>query len=105
MLVNQMRTGSLDAAVVYLSNAAGSGEYLDAVRIQGLECSIATQPYAVSPQSPNGRTASRLFERICSLESQEDFAAQGFGWKLSAIDPGFDAPLSDDLDSGVGKHD
>ena len=85
MLVNQMRSGSLDAAVVYLSNAAGSGEYLDAVRIQGLECSIATQPYAVSPQSANARTASRLFERICSLESQASFAAEGFGWKLPSV--------------------
>ena len=37
MLVNQMRAGSLDAAVVYLSNTAGSGDFLDAVRIQGLE--------------------------------------------------------------------
>lgn len=90
MLVNQMRSGSLDAAVVYLSNAAGAGEYLDAVRIQGLECSIATQPYAVAPQSANARTASRLFEQICSLESRESFAAEGFGWKL---------------DSDAGKHD
>jgi ABC-type molybdate transport system substrate-binding protein len=105
MLVNQMRTGSLDAAVVYLSNAAGSGEHLDAVRIQGLECSIATQPYAVSPKSPNGRTASRLFERICSLESKEDFAAQGFGWKLNAVGLDSGDHDSDDLDSGVGKHD
>jgi len=85
MLVNQMRSGSLDAAVVYLSNAAGSGEYLDAVRIQGLECSIATQPYAVSPESANARTASRLFERICSSESQASFAAEGFGWKLPSV--------------------
>ncbi|HBE66832.1 MAG TPA: hypothetical protein DDW52_01655, partial [Planctomycetaceae bacterium] len=35
MLVNQLRTGSLDAAVVYLSNAAGSADVLDAVRIKG----------------------------------------------------------------------
>ena len=31
MLVNQMRSGSLDAAVAYLSNAAGSADHLDAV--------------------------------------------------------------------------
>lgn len=90
MLVNQMRSGSLDAAVVYLSNAAGSGEYLDAVRIQGLECSIATQPYAVSPESANARTASRLFQQICSADSQASFAAEGFGWMLQ---------------TGAGEHD
>ncbi|MEM1068446.1 MAG: molybdate ABC transporter substrate-binding protein [Planctomycetota bacterium] len=84
MLVNQLKTGSLDAAVVYLSNAAGSGDVLDAVRIQGLECSIATQPYAVAAASNHAQTASRLFERICSAESKEDFAAKGFGWKLDS---------------------
>lgn len=91
MLVNQMRSGSLDAAVVYLSNAAGSGEYLDAVRIQGLTCSVATQPYAIAPESANARTASRLFEQICSRESQANFAAEGFAWKFQS--------------AGTGKHD
>lgn len=86
MLVNQMQTGSLDAAVVYLSNAVGTGDKLDAVRIQGLECSIATQPYAVAPESPNAQTASRLFQQICSAESQADFAKKGFGWKLQKDD-------------------
>jgi molybdenum ABC transporter molybdate-binding protein len=82
MLVNQMRTGSLDAAVVYLSNAAGSGELLDAVRIDGLPCAIATQPYAVKPDSPNAATAERLFRQICSAQSKADFAAEGFRWKM-----------------------
>ncbi len=88
MLVNQLQTGSLDAAVAYLSNAAGAGEFLDAVRIQGLECSIATQPYAVATDSPNGQTASRLFQQICSTESQASFAAEGFGWKAASDDDG-----------------
>ncbi len=82
MLVNQLRTGSLDAAVAYLSNAAGSGDVLDAIRIQGIQCSIATQPYAIRPDSPNAQTASRLFKQICSVESREAFAAEGFGWKV-----------------------
>lgn len=86
MLVNQLLAGSLDAAVVYLSNAAGAGEKLDAIRIQGLECSIATQPYAVKPDSPHARTAGRLFAQICTAESRESFAAEGFGWKLASGD-------------------
>jgi len=37
MLVNRkVRTGSLDAAVTYLSNAVGAGDKLDALRIQGV---------------------------------------------------------------------
>ncbi len=83
MLVNQLRTGSLDAAVVYLSNAAGSADVLDAVQIQGLPCSIATQPWAVAKESKYPELASRLFEKICSVESQDIFAAEGFRWQLS----------------------
>lgn len=82
MLVNQLRTGSLDAAVVYLSNAAGAAEFVDAVQIEGLQCSTATQPFAVAKESKYPQLASRLFERICSSESQEIFAAEGFRWQL-----------------------
>ncbi|MFZ9090013.1 MAG: molybdate ABC transporter substrate-binding protein [Planctomycetaceae bacterium] len=82
MLVNQLRTGSLDAAVAYLSNAAGSGEFLDAVQIQGIPCSTATQPWAVAEESRFPQLANRLFRSICSAESQEIFSAEGFGWQL-----------------------
>ncbi len=82
MLVNQLRTGSLDAAVAYLSNAAGSAEFLDAIQIQGIPCSIATQPWAVATESKYPATAGRLFDRIISAESQEVFAAEGFRWQL-----------------------
>jgi len=88
MLVNQLRTGSLDAAVVYLSNAAGSAEYLDAVQIQGIPCSTATQPWAVAKESHFPQLASRLFARISSAESQDIFAAEGFRWQLGAESAG-----------------
>lgn len=84
MLVNQLRAGSLDAAVAYLSNAAGSGEFLDAVQITGIECSTATQPWAIAGESEFPHLASRLFEKICSAESQETFSSQGFSWQLDA---------------------
>lgn len=82
MLVNQMRTGSLDAAVVYLSNAVGSADVLDAVQIQGISCATATQPWGVAEDSHFPQTVARLFAAIASTESQEVFASQGFGWKL-----------------------
>ena len=81
LLVNQLRTGSLDAAVVYLSNAAGSSDLLDAVQIQGLPCSVAIQPWAVAKESKFPQLTSRLFARICSAESQGTFAAEGFRWR------------------------
>ncbi|MDX1925506.1 MAG: substrate-binding domain-containing protein [Pirellulaceae bacterium] len=81
MLVNQLRTGSLDAAVAYLSNAAGAAEFLDAIQITGIECSVAIQPWAIAAKSKYPLTTSRLFERICSAESQEVFLAEGFRWQ------------------------
>lgn len=80
MLVNQMRSGSLDAAVVYLSNAVGSGDALDAVRITDLPCSIASQPYGVAAESPVRRLAERLGEQFRSQLSREIFEAEGFRW-------------------------
>ena len=81
MLVNQMQAGALDAAVAYLSNAAGSAEHLDAIPIVGLSCSLATQPFAVAERSPNAQLADRLFRKICSAESKETFEAEGFRWR------------------------
>ncbi|QEG39236.1 molybdate ABC transporter substrate-binding protein [Roseimaritima ulvae] len=83
MLVNQMLTGSLDTAVVYLSNAAGAADSLDAIRIQDLPCSVATQPWAVAEESKHAELASRLFQRICSQSSQQTFAAEGFQWQAN----------------------
>lgn len=103
MLVNQMRTGSLDAAVVYLSNAAGSAEFVDAVQIQGLKCSIATQPFAIAQKSPFRNLASRLFERICSTESQEGFLAEGFRWEMGQDDPSPDDAENPDAGDGSAE--
>ena len=81
MLVNQLRAGSLDAAIAYLSNAAGSSETLDAIQIKGLSCAVATQPFAVADGSPNSHLAERLFQKICSAESKGIFEAEGFRWQ------------------------
>jgi molybdenum ABC transporter molybdate-binding protein len=80
MLVNQMRSGSLDAAVAYLSNAAGSADDLDAVRIHGIPCSVATQPYAVAEGSQHKQLAARLLAAIRAAESRHRFMSEGFRW-------------------------
>jgi len=80
MLVNQMRSGSLDAAVAYLSNAAGAADALDAIRIQGIPCSIATQPFGIASGSDHTRLAGRLLDAIRERESRERFASEGFQW-------------------------
>ena len=81
MLVNQLRTGSLDAAIAYLSNAAGSSGFLDTIKIQGFASAVATQPFAVADGSPNKLLAERLFQKLCSQDSKEIFQAAGFRWK------------------------
>src|SRR5690606_4503748 len=80
-LVNQLKTHSLDAVVVYLSNAAGAGDDVQAIRIEGLPCSIATQPYGVAKGSPHKYLMQRLYDRLLSAESQNLFQDFGFGWK------------------------
>lgn len=80
MLVNQMRSGSLDAAVAYISNAAGAVDFLDAIRIQGIPCSVATQPFGVAKDSANKRLAQRLLETIRAEPSQQRFTSEGFRW-------------------------
>ena len=81
MLVNQMQTGSLDAAVTYLSNAVGAGDKLDALRIQGIKCSVATQPFAVAKSVKFKQLTERLHVALKSAQSQERFTEEGFQWK------------------------
>jgi molybdenum ABC transporter molybdate-binding protein len=81
MLVNQLKAGSLDAAVAYISNAAGSADVLDAIRIQGLQCSIAVQPLAVSKTTKYPQMMERLAERLKSADSRSQFLSFGFSWK------------------------
>ncbi len=85
MLVNQLQAGSLDAAVAYLSNAAGKGDFLDAVAIEGLPCSIATQPFGIAKDTKNRSMAQRFLKRVHSNESRETFLAEGFEWKAETV--------------------
>jgi molybdenum ABC transporter molybdate-binding protein len=86
MLVNQLRTGSLDAVIAYISNATNSGDQLEAMTID-IPCAIATQPIAISRSSPSKQIAGRLMSAIESVDSRRLFLANGFGWKR-AREPG-----------------
>jgi molybdenum ABC transporter molybdate-binding protein len=83
MLVNQMQAGSLDAAVTYVSNAVGAGDKLDAVRIQGIKCSVATQPFAVAKTVQFKQLAERLHDALRSAKSKDTFEGEGFQWKAA----------------------
>jgi molybdate transport system substrate-binding protein len=82
LLVNQLRTGALDAAVAYLSNAAGAGDVLEAIPID-IKCAFAEQPVAVGKTSDFKQLTGRLVDALRSRESRERFEAYGFGWKMT----------------------
>jgi molybdenum ABC transporter molybdate-binding protein len=81
MLVNQMRARSLDAAVAYISNAAGAEKELEAIPID-IDCAVASQPFAIGKESKHKLTAGRLLDAIRRADSRKRFEALGFKWKL-----------------------
>jgi molybdate transport system substrate-binding protein len=80
-LVNQMRTGSLDAVIVYRSNAAEVMHELDIIEL-GEDGASATQPFAVARNSNHPNTLERLLDALKGSRSRARFDAQGFGWEL-----------------------
>lgn len=79
MLVNQIRTGSLDAVVVYEANTSQVREHLDIVRIDH-PAAMAIQPYAVGKNSDHKYLMQRLLDTITSEQSQIQFKEVGFRW-------------------------
>jgi ABC-type molybdate transport system substrate-binding protein len=83
MLVNQLRTGSLDAVIAYASNASSAKDELDLIKID-LPGATAVQPFAVGRESPNTQLTLRLLEAIRSGASEERFKNSGFNWQGAA---------------------
>lgn len=80
MLVNQLRTGSLDAVIAYVSNAVSAADVLEAHPID-IPCALAVQPVAVARDAKRKRIAERLVAALRSAESRERFEAEGFKWR------------------------
>jgi molybdate transport system substrate-binding protein len=83
MLVNQMRTGSLDAVVAYISNAVSCADILEPIAVD-IPCALAVQPVAVGKDSKRAQLAQRLVEVLRSPESRKQFENEGFRWKEAA---------------------
>lgn len=86
LLVNQLLTGSLDAAVAYVSNAKSAGDKLEAIAID-LPCAQAIQPVAIGKDSVHKYLTRRLLEAIRSRQSRERFEASGFHWQAGSKKP------------------
>jgi ABC-type molybdate transport system substrate-binding protein len=83
MLVNQLRTGSLDAIIAYISNATEAADELEAIAID-IPCALATQPLGVGKNSAHKHLVGRLVKMLRSAESREQFESHGFRWQATA---------------------
>jgi molybdate transport system substrate-binding protein len=79
-LINQIRTGSLDAIIACRSNWTGVREHLDAVPIDH-PLARMTQPYAVGRNTRYQQMLARLQDALTTAASRERFEAEGFGWR------------------------
>jgi molybdate transport system substrate-binding protein len=77
-LINQMRAGALDAAIVYRVNAAPQSEHLDYLTIAHPGAK-AVQPFAVRRDSSNRRLAERLLAYLKA--NRAEFEQAGFIWR------------------------
>ena len=77
-LVNQLRTGSLDAAIVYNINARPAAQYIDTIALP-FAGAKAMQPFAVAARTPNPLLAHRLLD--CLKANRARFEEAGFRWR------------------------
>lgn len=77
-LVNQMRTGSLDAVVVYRINLQAKPDEFETIALPA-DKSKALQPFSVRQGSPNQQLGRRLLAFL--REHRKNFEDAGFVWK------------------------
>jgi len=77
-LINQLRAGGLDAAIVYKVNAAPQSAHLDYLPLDHPGAK-ALQPFSVRADSPQHELATRLLDFLRS--KQAHFQDAGFRWR------------------------
>ncbi len=83
LLVNQLRAGGLDAAVVYQANTSQVLDHVEVIPIDAPEA-LAIQPYAVGQNSRNPHLMARLLDALLSEPSRARFTNAGFHWRAPA---------------------
>lgn len=79
MLVNQLRVGSLDAVVVFASNAVSLGKEAELIPIE-IPHAAAIQVIAISKQCRHPFYGDSLLKTLTSEESRKKFESVGFTW-------------------------
>lgn len=82
LLVNQLRTGSLDAAIVYRANISKVTDKLDVVEIKEGR-PLAEQPIAILKSTKYPNLMQRLVDQLTSNSSRIIFESRGFRWRIT----------------------
>ena len=82
ILVNQMRAGSLDVALVYKSNAQAIPATLEQAFVIEIDhpAAQATQPWALAKDTAHPQLARRLQGWLTEGDAREDYESKGFIW-------------------------
>ena len=82
LLVNQIRTGSLDAVIVYEANIATLKDKLNVVRLKDKEAK-ALQNFGISVQADQQYLLKRLFNALTDETSKSQYVKNGFQWEFN----------------------
>jgi len=83
-LVNQMRTGSLDAVIACRSHYTTAQAHLDSLPIDDPLARL-DQPFAVGRASRYPQMMARLLDALAAPASRARFESAGFGWRYQPI--------------------
>lgn len=79
LLVNQLRTGSLDAVIVYQANVAQVTAHLDILFLADKNA-MAFQNFGTHKQSKNSFLVRRMFDFITTEKAKKNYLNNGFRW-------------------------
>lgn len=85
LLVNQIRTGSLDAVIVYEANVYNVKDKLDMIQIKE-DKAVALQNFGVSVNSDNKFLVKRLLKALTEESSKNSYLDNGFKWEYNNLD-------------------
>ncbi|MFM2091261.1 MAG: hypothetical protein RLZZ127_1750 [Planctomycetota bacterium] len=95
LLINQLLTGSLDAAIVYQANSRLRADVLDEVAIKNVPA-VAIQPFSIWKQTRHRQLAERLLVHMRA--NHKAFSDVGFEWRGDAeMMPSKDLPVPEYL--------
>lgn len=83
LLLNQLRSGGLDVALVYAANASQVANRFTLTPVES-SSALAIQPYAVGRVTRHAHLMERLRQALVSTPSRARFEGAGFRWRAPA---------------------